>query len=147
MPRQKTLQGQIERAQREVLIQHLRNSRTTTLSEAVSLSDGLGKLAGTLTFGELLDGAVGKAVKTPAATKATRYRAKAVATRTQAGRDAYDATVQAAVQKHDGPIGAEALRGIVGGSPLQLRAALHRLVDEKVLKRKGKARATKYMLR
>ncbi len=114
------------------------------------MGDGLGKLAGSLTMGELLDGAASSAAKSPRAkgrSSASGRGSKKVETRTQAGREAYDALVLGAIQGASEPIGAEALRPQLGGSPEQLRASLHRLVDAKSIKRKGKARATKYTAR
>lgn len=69
---------------------------------------------------------------------------KAVNTRTPAGREAYDQAVLAAVQAARGPIGAGPLRKKVGGTALQVRTALNRLIEAGRINYEGRARATRY---
>ncbi len=72
---------------------------------------------------------------------------KAVNTRTPEGRAAYDAAVYDAVSASKTPLGSSALRKSVGGTPLQLRTALNRLIEDGKVTYQGKARATRYSLR
>ena len=72
---------------------------------------------------------------------------KNVNTRTPEGRAAYDAAVLNAVSASNKPIGSSKLRKSVGGTPLQLRTSLNRLIEEDKVTYQGKARATKYALR
>ena len=73
-----------------------------------------------------------------------RRRSGSVNTRTPAGREAYDGSVLSSVQDASGPIGAAAIRKKVGGTPLQVRAALNRLIDKGQVTYQGRARATRY---
>jgi hypothetical protein len=69
---------------------------------------------------------------------------KSVNTRTPTGRAAYDEAVLGAVQSSRGPIGAGALRRKVGGTALQVRTALNRLIEAGQINYEGRARATRY---
>ena len=69
---------------------------------------------------------------------------KSVNTRTPAGRDAYDQAVLAAVAASRGPVGAGPLRKKVGGTALQVRTALNRLIEQGRINYEGRARATRY---
>ncbi|MBV1862217.1 MAG: hypothetical protein KUG77_27610, partial [Nannocystaceae bacterium] len=72
---------------------------------------------------------------------------KNVNTRTPEGRAAYDIAVFDAVSASSKPIGSSKLRKAIGGTPLQLRTALNRLIEDGKVTYQGKARATKYALR
>ena len=65
-------------------------------------------------------------------------------TKTPAGRKRYDAAVVDAVRAAEGPVSASQLRSVVGGTPLQTRTALNRLIDAGKIKWTGKARGTRY---
>jgi hypothetical protein len=69
---------------------------------------------------------------------------KRVDTRTPVGRDAYDEQVLAAVEGAKGPIGAGEVREQVGGTALQARTALNRLIEAGKINYEGRARATRY---
>lgn len=68
----------------------------------------------------------------------------AVNTKTSAGRAVFDAAVLEALQGAKGPIGASKLRKKLGGTGLQMRTALNRLIDGGKVRYQGRARATKY---
>ena len=93
------------------------------------------------------------AAKKPAAAKAsgggssTKSAGKGVNTRTPEGRAQYDAAVYEAVSSAGKPIGSSKLRKAAGGTPLQMRTALNRLIEEGKVTYEGKARATRYSLR
>jgi hypothetical protein len=72
---------------------------------------------------------------------------RAVNTRTPVGRAAYDEAVLGAVQSSRSPIGAGALRRKVGGTALQVRTALNRLIEGGQINYEGRARATRYTAR
>jgi len=80
-------------------------------------------------------------------TSAKASGGKSVNTRTPEGRAKYDSAVYDAVQSAGKPVGSSALRKSVGGTPLQLRTALNRLIEEGKVTYEGKARATRYSLR
>ena len=71
-------------------------------------------------------------------------KAKAVNTRTAEGRSAYDEALFQAVKESGGPAGAGALIARAGGSSLQARAGLARLIEAGRITWSGKARGTKY---
>ena len=56
----------------------------------------------------------------------------------------YDKTVFAALQGADKPLSSEDLRAQVGGTPLQARASLARLINSEKVTWEGKARGTRY---
>jgi hypothetical protein len=67
--------------------------------------------------------------------------------RTAAGRTDLDDRVLAAIKSAGGPTRSVDIESQVGGTPQQRRAALHRLVKSKKIKREGVARATTYIAR
>jgi hypothetical protein len=78
--------------------------------------------------------------------------AKAVAAakgslRTAAGRTDLDDRVLAAIRAASGPTRSVDIESQVGGTPQQRRAALHRLLKLRKIKREGAARATVYIAR
>ena len=76
--------------------------------------------------------------------KARRGKAKGVNTRTAEGRAAYDEALYLAVKDAGGPAGAGALIAVAGGTSLQARAGLARLIEAGRITWSGKARGTKY---
>ena len=69
-----------------------------------------------------------------------------VETRTATGRERYDQSVLAAIKGFGKPMSAEELRSEVGGTPLQARASLARLINAGTVTWEGKARGTRYSL-
>ena len=84
-----------------------------------------------------------KAAAAPAAAPASGKKS-AVDTRAAAGRGKFDEAVLAAVKAAKGRVKANDLRKKVGGTSLQMRAALHRLIESGKIKSQGKARGTTY---
>jgi hypothetical protein len=73
-------------------------------------------------------------------------KAKAVNTRTPEGRASYDEALFNALEASGAPTGAGALIAKVGGTSLQARAGLARLIEAGRITWTGKARGTKYSL-
>lgn len=73
-----------------------------------------------------------------------RRKAKPVNTRTAEGRAVYDEALFAAVKDKGAPIGAGAIISVAGGTSLQARAGLARLIESGRITWSGKARGTKY---
>jgi len=71
-------------------------------------------------------------------------KSKVVNTRTAEGRMEYDEALFLAVKEQGGPVGAGALIAKVGGTSLQARAGLARLIEAGRITWSGKARGTKY---
>jgi hypothetical protein len=67
-----------------------------------------------------------------------------VDTRTAEGRAAYDEAVLAALRAAGGPQSASELTAVAGGSPLQIRTALARLIEAGTVNWSGRARGTRY---
>ncbi len=84
--------------------------------------------------------AQGKPVRRPVAAG----KSKVVNTRTVEGRAAYDEALFQAVADIGGPAGAGAIIARAGGTSLQARAGLARLIEAGRLNWSGKARGTKY---
>ncbi len=166
-----TFRSAVANAERDVLIAQIRANPQMTLSELGKLTSGeLGPLLKGLTIGDLIAAAGGapapvskaapKAAKAPKAAPKSRGRkaqapkAKAakpaksadVETRTATGRARYDESVLAAIKGFGKPMSAEELRASVGGTPLQARASLARLINAGTITWEGKARGTRYSL-
>ena len=88
-----------------------------------------------------------KAAKSPAPKAKAKAPSKGVNTRTAEGRAAYDAAVRAWLKEHSSkqdPQPASAVIEACGGTGLQARTTLARLIEAKKARFVGKARATKY---
>jgi hypothetical protein len=138
-----------------VLLVHFVRSRGSAATIGELLADPIvGALVPSLTVAELGGSAAaaapGKRRGRPPGSgnkkKAGRKpgRPKGAATRTQAGRSDYDEKVMSAISASKGPVSAEQARKKIGGTPMQFRAAVERLLAAKKVKREGKARGTKY---
>ena len=68
----------------------------------------------------------------------------AIDTRTPEGRAVYDEALLKAVKSAKAPIGAGMIIAEVGGTPLQARSGLARLIEAEKITWTGKARGTKY---
>ncbi|MEZ4383302.1 MAG: hypothetical protein R3A79_18380 [Nannocystaceae bacterium] len=162
----------IER-ERQICIDLLRQSPEMTLGEIHKLSKGaLGKIFDAISVSELIRGVAlsdeeeAAPVKAPsrgrkmevaaapakaeAPAEAPAEKAKAPAapgkvnTRTPAGRKAYDEAIFVALQAQGKPVGVAKLMARAGGSNLQARAALNRLINAGRVTWTGKARGTRY---
>jgi hypothetical protein len=114
---------------------------------------GLAKDFEGLTVGALAAALGGNGAAAPAKRKVTKRgrpaarkarggaRRGKVDTRTQAGREAYDVSVAAFMQR-TGTDRAEDVRTAVGGDPAQIRKAMERLMAAKKVSRTGQKRGT-----
>lgn len=168
-----TFRNAVANAERDVLVEQIRGNPQMSLSELGKLTTGeLGPLLRNLTVGDLLRSGAAASVAAPTrprgAGKRSRGGAKApkeakeakesapkaakaakagvVDTRSAAGRERFDQTVLAAIKAAASPISAEELRGQIGGTPLQARSALARLINAGKVTWEGKARGTRYSL-
>lgn len=128
------------------MIDMIRSHPDMSLAEIAKLTKGrFSGLLSSVTVADLIRGSVGG--RGAAAKGAARPRALgggAVDTRTPAARKRYDDSVYRAVKASSSPISAQDVRAQVGGTPLQARKALNRLIEAGRLSFQGKARATKY---
>jgi hypothetical protein len=167
-----TFRNAVANAERDVMIEQIRSNPQMSLAELGKLATGeLGSLLKGITIGELLGqagaapasrgGRGAKAGRAAAPAKAGRKgRAAAPAkeaapakrggakpvvdTRTPAGRDAYDEAMLNALKAADGPRAAPELSAVVGGTPLQVRTSLARLIERGLVSWTGQARGTRY---
>jgi hypothetical protein len=122
-------------------------------------TNALEQLVGTMTIAELADKS-GRAVDqivafalgggTKTSTKrsngaaATTTSSRQVDTRSHAGRQAYQNAVLEAIKGASDYVGAIDIRNKVGGTPMQCRAAVNRLIEDGEITFKGRARSTRY---
>jgi hypothetical protein len=141
------LEHAVEQAKRAALLEHIRTNLDLTVGELTSLGGDIGGIAKTLTVAELRSGKPGLSKgRTAKPTKgAARPPASgAVNTRTPQGRARYDAQILATLKESGPKTSAAAIRDKVGGTPLQVRTALNRLIESGKVAYSGRARATKY---
>ncbi|HEY8375461.1 MAG TPA: hypothetical protein VIK91_03185 [Nannocystis sp.] len=169
-----TFRNAVANAERDVMIEQIRSNPQMSLAELGKLATGeLGSLLKGITIGEVLGqgapaarasargrsaaAAPAKARKggrqaAPAAKEAAPSAAKrggaaarpAVDTRTPAGREAYDQAMLNALKAAGGPQAAPQLSAVVGGTPLQVRTSLARLIERGLVTWTGQARGTRY---
>ncbi len=161
--------------ERQICIDLLRESPDLTLGEIHKISKGsLGRIFDAISVAELLAGEASGApakpkrrVGRPRGSKSSKAPAqqslvadeapteagdaapsapKKVNTRTPAGRAAYDKAIFAALSDIGEPVGVAKLMARAGGTNLQARAALNRLIDAGKVSWTGKARGTRYSL-
>lgn len=166
-----TFRTAVANAERDVLVDQIRANPQMNLSELGKLATGgLAGLLGSITIADLIGGGgaakapkakggrpagkggrKGGAAKPPKAGKpgrkpkaAAAAEADAVDTRTAEGRAAYDNNVLTALKGATGPQSASDLTNKIGGSPLQIRTALARLIEAGSVNWSGRARGTRY---
>lgn len=162
-----TFRNAVANAERDVLIDQIRSNPQMSLAELGKLAAGdLGSLLKGITIGEILGQEPARAktggAKTsrpaaaapskPAGRKSSRgkgekgesKRGKSVDTRTPAGREAFDQSMLSALKASGGNQAAPDLSTVVGGTPLQVRTALARLIERGLVTWTGQARGTRY---
>lgn len=144
------IRSALDEQERQVCLDLLRASPELTLGDIHKLSRGsIGRHFGSITVGKLL-GSSGSSGSSGAQASGAKLRvapapaSASVNTRTAAGRKAYDDALLDALKAEDKPVSASRLIARVGGSKLQARAALNRLIETKKITWTGKARGTKY---
>lgn len=132
-----TLSLAMTESARQGLVDWIRNHPETTLGELIDLLKGdWGEVVTTIRVGELM--VVRKGGKAAAASE------DEVNTRTPAGRRAFDERVIKILKQTKTPISATEVRKLTGGTPLQVRTALNRLIEQGRIAWTGKARGTRY---
>jgi hypothetical protein len=134
----------MDAARRQAILEHVRSFPQMTLAELVGAKGDIGRLAAELTVGELMGVSGGRRGKGSGRKAGSESRVGAVKTRSVADRAVYDASVLKLLSSAKDPLLAVRVRDAVGGTPLQARASLHRLVKARKVKRHGRARATTY---
>ena len=157
-----TFLNAVANAEREVLVDQIRANPKMSLHELGKLATGqLGGLLGSITVADLIgaraprsDSNTGRKAASkpaaaapaaaPAARKGKAAKAAEVDTRTAEGRAAYDSAVLSALKGMTKPASASNLTAVAGGSPLQIRTALARLIETGAVRWSGRARGTRY---
>jgi hypothetical protein len=146
----------VEAVERDVFINLVCENPQLTLAELTKLGKGkFASLLGSVSVGDIMEG--GRPVrgtsetsqadgrKGGGKTKPSKGKARAVNTRTPEGRKAYDNAVLQVVKEAATPIKAPEITSKVGGTALQVRKALARLIETGAVTWEGKARGMRYM--
>ena len=144
----------VEAVEREVFINLVCENPQLTLAELTKLGKGkFANLLDSVRVGDIIDaGTQGVAVngrgynddERVGSDGSGRIKAKSVNTRTPEGRNAYDEAVFAIVDGADRPIKLPEITSAVGGTALQVRKSLARLIEQGKVTWDGKARGMCY---
>ena len=147
------LSADIASSIREALIKAILANPKATIADLLDLARGEdAPMLRELTLGQLADAKGdtkrGKASKiVEASGKQARKAPGKVNTRTAAGRATFEKAILGALDElGGGPVSGADVRAKVGGTSLQVRAAMNRLIDAGTVSFEGKARGTKYSL-
>ncbi|MFO7565407.1 MAG: hypothetical protein R6X02_22390 [Enhygromyxa sp.] len=132
--------------QRSVFLELIRSHPEMTLAELSKLSKGqFSGLLSSVTVGEVINaGHEFERSRDPAAPTSPAEIPEEVNTRTAAGRREYDARVLEFIQDSADAVTATEIRNHVGGTSLQVRKAVARLIETERVTWQGKARGTRY---
>jgi hypothetical protein len=131
--------------QRSVFLELIRSHPEMTLAELSKLSKGqFSGLLSSVTVGEVIN--AGHEYERSQSTAAPDPSADPddVNTRTAAGRREYDSRVLEFIQDSEEAVSATEIRNHVGGTSLQVRKAVARLIETERVTWQGKARGTRY---
>jgi hypothetical protein len=145
----------VEAVERDVFINLVCENPQLTLAELTKLGKGkFANLLSSVSVGDIIQGGRGgvRVVDEPeiddrpgkVKTSKGKGKARAVNTRTPEGRKAYDAAVLAVVAESERPIKAPEITSRVGGTALQVRKSLARLIELNKITWEGKARGMRY---
>lgn len=136
----------VKDVQRSVFLDLILSHPEMTLAELSKLSKGqFSGLLSSITVGEVIH--AGSSPDGPtAATKSTAVIPDEVNTRTAAGRREYDARVLEFIETAEEPVSATEIRSAVGGTSLQVRKSVARLIENERVTWQGKARGTRYSI-
>jgi hypothetical protein len=138
----------VEAVERDVFINLVLENPQLTLAELTKLGKGkFASLLSSVSVGDIIEGgraAKGEDKKGKKGKK--KQKTKTVNTRTPEGRRAYDAAVYSVVEGAGRPIKAPEITSQVGGTALQVRKSLARLIEAGKVTWEGKARGMKYSL-
>jgi hypothetical protein len=151
----------VEAVERDVFINLVCENPQLTLAELTKLGKGkFASLLGSVSVGDIIEGGRGPvratsetshlegngAGRKPGKAKPSKGKARAVNTRTPEGRKAYDNAVYEVVKEAETPIKAPEITVRVGGTALQVRKSLARLIETGAVTWEGKARGMRYTI-
>jgi hypothetical protein len=145
----------VEAVERDVFINLVCENPQLTLAELTKLGKGkFANLLSSVSVGDIIQGGRGGRIadepeldEPPGKAKTNKAKgskARAVNTRTPEGRKAYDSAVLAVVAESERPIKAPEITSRVGGTALQVRKSLARLIELGRITWEGKARGMRY---
>lgn len=143
----------VEAVERDVFINLVCENPQLTLAELTKLGKGkYANLLSSVSVGDIIEaGGTPKESESESESEAeaeakakAKTKAKAVNTRTPEGRREYDAAVYAVVDTAERPIKAPEITARVGGTALQVRKSLARLIELNKVTWEGKARGMRY---
>ena len=149
----------VEAVERDVFINLVCENPQLTLAELTKLGKGkFANLLSSVSVGDIIQGGRNgvRTAEEPddededderpgkAKTSKAKVKTKSVNTRTPEGRKAYDAAVLAVVAESERPIKAPEITSRVGGTALQVRKSLARLIELGKITWEGKARGMRY---
>ncbi|WAS91813.1 hypothetical protein [Nannocystis punicea] len=154
----------IEDRKRQLLVEELRKQHELTIGELNQLARGeLGPVLRSITIAELMgsgpvpgvSGAARGASPRPEARVPRRNPSNSsssqnkplrneVVTRTAAGREAFDKQILEVIEAIGGPASATEIQRRVGGTNMQVRSGVNRLIEAGHVTWTGKARGTRY---
>lgn len=146
----------VEAVEREVFINLVCENPQLTLAELTKLGKGkFASLLGSVCVGDIIEG--GRHGVRPTVgddsqhsgvrngkPRDSKHKLEVVNTRTPEGRAAYDLAVLTVVEQAHRPIKAPEITARVGGTALQVRKSLARLIDTGQVSWEGKARGMRY---
>ena len=145
----------VEAVERDVFINLVCENPQLTLAELTKLGKGkFASLLSTVSVGDIIQGGRNgvRLAEEPeleerpgkVKTSKAKVKTKSVNTRTPEGRKAYDMAVLAVVAESERPIKAPEITTRVGGTALQVRKSLARLIELGQITWEGKARGMRY---
>lgn len=146
----------VEAVERDVFINLVCENPQLTLAELTKLGKGkFANLLGMISVGDIIEGSRGNGRSSAAHVheeeaprkspgRKGKGKAKAVNTRTPEGRRAYDNAVYTVVKEAESPLKAPEITARVGGTALQVRKSLARLIETGKVTWEGKARGMRY---
>jgi hypothetical protein len=144
---EREMSAAVKDVQRSVFLDLIRSHPEMTLAELSKLSKGqFSGLLSSVTVGEVISaGHGGERATTVASPSLPSAEAPTdVNTRTAAGRREYDARVLEYIRSADEAVSATEIRNNVGGTSLQVRKSVARLIEAEKVTWQGKARGTRY---
>jgi hypothetical protein len=142
---EREMSAAVKDVQRSVFLELIRSHPEMTLAELSKLSKGqFSSLLSSVTVGEVINAGHELERSPVAASGAPAETPDDVNTRTAAGRREYDARVLEFIQESEDAVTATEIRNHIGGTSLQVRKAVARLIDDERVTWQGKARGTRY---
>lgn len=139
----------VKDVERAVFLELIRSHPEMTLAELSKLSKGqFSGLLSSVTVGEVIQAGIemqrGSAPVAGAEEHDDEESEDEVNTRTAVGRREYDSRVLEFIQESEEPVSATEIRNAIGGTSLQVRKAVARLIETEKVTWQGKARGTRY---